>query len=71
MMPENIGTGNHCTSLLFCDPKNINVGVWRQIRIETDKLIREGVLLIVATLRFDAKWAHEDATVKATNINVQ
>jgi hypothetical protein len=71
MMPENIGTGNHCTAMLLADPKNINVGIWRQIRIETDKLIREGVLLIVATLRFDVRWAHEDAVVKAINVNVQ
>ncbi len=71
LMPENVGTGNHCTNVLFTDPKNVNVGVWRQIRIETDKLVREGVLLIVATLRFDVKYAHEPAVVKANNVNVQ
>lgn len=70
LMPENIGTGSHCTSMIFTDPKNINFGVWRQIRIETDKLVSEGVLIIVATLRFDVKLAEETATVKTTNINV-
>jgi hypothetical protein len=70
LMPENIGTGSHCTDILFLDPKNINVGVWRNIRIETDKLVREGVLIIVATLRFDVKYAHEPAVVKTTNVNV-
>lgn len=70
LMPENIGTGTHCTDMLFLDPKNVQFGIWRNIRIETDKLIREGVLLIVATLRFDVKYAHEDAVVKAININV-
>ncbi len=70
LMPENLGDADDCTNMLFCDPKNINVGVWRQIRIETDKLVSEGVLIIVATLRFDVKFAEETAVVKATNIKV-
>lgn len=71
LMPENVGTGTHCTNMLLCDPKNVHFGVWRQIRIETDKLVSEGVLVIVATLRFDVKYAHEPAVVKVNNINVQ
>ncbi len=70
LMPENLGGGTNCTNMLLTDPKNINVGVWRQIRIETDKLVSEGVLIIVATLRFDVKFAEETAVVKATNIKV-
>lgn len=70
LMPENVGTGGHCTNCVFTDPKNVNFGVWRQIRIETDKLVSEGVLIIVATLRFDVKLAEKTATVKANNINV-
>ena len=70
LMPENIGTNSVCTDVLFTDPKNINFGIWRQIRIETDKLISEGVLLIVATLRFDVKYAEETAVVKAINVKV-
>ena len=70
MMPENIGTGSHCTDVILTDPKNINFGIWRQIRIETDKMISEGVLQIVATLRFDVKFAHEPAVTKAINVKV-
>lgn len=70
MFPENVGTGTHCTNILLTDPKNINVGIWRQIRIETDKLIGEGVLQIVATLRFDVKFAEETAVVKVNNVKV-
>lgn len=70
MFPENIGTGSHCTSHLMCDPKNVNVGIWRNIRIETDKLVSEGVLIIVATLRMDVKFAHKPAVVKAINVKV-
>lgn len=70
LFPENIGTGSHGTNVVLMDPKNFNVGIWRDIRIETDKLVSEGVLIIVATLRMDAKLAEETATVKATNVNV-
>lgn len=70
MFPENIGTSTHCTSPILIDPKNMQVGIWRQIQVETDKLIREGVTLIVATLRFDMKLAVEAAAVKATNVKV-
>lgn len=70
LMPENLGGGTNCTNMLFLDPKNINFGIWRNIRIETDKLISEGVLVIVATLRFDVRFAEQTAVVKATNIKV-
>ena len=68
LFPENIGTGTQCTDAVLIDPKNINVGIWRDIMIETDKLVSEGVLIIVATLRFDMKLAEETATVKAINV---
>ena len=70
IMPENIGTGSVCTSAILTDPKNINLGVLRQIRIETDKLVSEGVLVIVVSLRCDCKYSVEDAVVKATNIGL-
>ena len=70
IMPENIGTGSVCTSAILTDPKNINLGVLRQIRIETDKLVSEGVMVIVVTLRADCKFSVEDAVVKATNIGL-
>jgi len=71
LFPENLSyAGSNTTDIILTDPKNINVGIWRNIRIETDKLISEGVLLIVATLRFDVKYAHEPAVVKAINVKV-
>jgi len=70
LFPENLGAGNNCTNAVLTDPKNVNIGVWRNIRIETDKDISEGVLIIVATLRFDVKFAEETAVVKAINIKV-
>lgn len=71
LFAENIAYGSlNTTNALLTDPKNINVGIWRNIRIETDKLISEGVLIIVATLRFDVKFAHEPAVVKTTNLSI-
>jgi len=70
LFPEQLVYNNvaNTTDVLLTDPRNINVGIWRNIRVETDKLISEGVLLIVATLRFDVKFAHEPAVVKSTNV---
>jgi hypothetical protein len=70
MMPENLGGSSNTTDILLTDPANINVGIWRNIRIETDKAISEGVLIIVATLRFDVVFAHEPAVVKAINVRI-
>jgi hypothetical protein len=70
LFPENLGMSSNTTNCILTDPKNANWGIWRNIRIETDKLVSEGVLIIVATLRFDVKWAHEPATVKAVNLLV-
>ena len=69
LFPETLGSGDK-TNTILTDPKNINVGIWRQIRIETDKLVAEGVLIIVATLRFDMKYAEETAVVKGTEVLV-
>lgn len=68
LFPETLGAGSNQTNIVLVDPKNINVGVWRNIRIETDKLVSEGVLIIVATMRLAVKYAHEDAVVKAINV---
>lgn len=69
VMPETLGPGDETVSILT-DPKNINVGIWRRVTIETDKDISAGVLVVVATLRFDTKYADPNATVKAINIKV-
>lgn len=70
LFPENLGGGQNATRIVLGDPKNMSFGIWRQIRIETDKLVSEGVLIIVATLRIDVRWAHESATVHGINVRV-
>lgn len=70
LFPENIGTGSHCTNVIFTDPKNIVVGVWRQITIKTQEDVPAGELIIVARLRFHFVFIEETAVVKATNVKV-
>lgn len=68
LFPENLGGGLNMTDVIMVDPKNINVGIQREIRIETDKDISAREYIIVATVRFDVKLAHEPASVKVTNV---
>lgn len=68
--PENLGVATNKTEIVLTDPKNINVGIWRNIKVETDQDISAGVLIIVATLRFDTKLAEEQAAVKIQNVLV-
>ncbi len=70
LFPENLGAGANQTSVLLCNPKNIHVGIWRNIRVESARDISEGALKIVATLRFDVKWAEEPAVAKAINVQL-
>jgi hypothetical protein len=74
LFPENLPYGSapvlNTTDVILTDPKNIQVGIWRNIRVETDKLISEGVLIIVATIRFDVKFAHEPAVVQGVNVSI-
>lgn len=65
-IPLPVGT----TQVVFCDPKNIHVGVHREIRLETDKDIGAGEVILVITMRFDVKYAEETAVAKATNVLV-
>lgn len=68
VFPNELGAGTDETEMIYTDPKNLAVGIWRDVKLETDKIIQEGVLLIVATLRFDFKYIEETAVVKTTGI---
>lgn len=70
LFPETLGISNDQTAILLCNPKNIHVGVWRQIKIESDRDISEGTLRIVATLRFDVKFADESGVAKCINVQL-
>ena len=70
LFPENLGAGSDQTVILLCNPKNIHVGIWRQIRVESARDISEGTLKIVATLRFDVRCAEEPGTAKAIQVQL-
>ena len=70
MFPEALGDKKDQTAALLCNPKNIHVGIWRNIRIETDRNISEGTMRIVVTLRFDVKFMDEVGVAKAINIKI-
>lgn len=68
VFPENLGVGTDETVALLMDPKNMQVGFWRKITMESDKDITSGVLILVASLRIAFTLAEDDAVVKATEI---
>jgi len=70
LFPENLGVSNDQTVILLTNPKNIQIGIWRQIRIESQREISEGTLKIVATLRFDVKFAEEPGVAKSINVQL-
>lgn len=70
LFPENLGGGTNETNVVLTDPKNLLLGIWRKIRMETDKDIEAGVLKVVVTMRMDFKYIHEPAVVKATGVTV-
>lgn len=66
--PEELGGSSNETVVLLADPKNMAVGIQRDIMIETAKDISSRQWIVVATLKWDTKWIHEPAVVKATGI---
>ena len=70
LFPETLGETGDRTAVLLCNPKNIHLGIWRQIRLESARDISEGTLKIVATLRFDVRFAEEPGVAKLINLAV-
>ncbi|MNN68492.1 Phage-like element PBSX protein XkdG precursor [compost metagenome] len=52
-------------------PKNILVGISRNIRVEFDRDIRERKFIIVLTAKIDTQFEEEDAVAKAIKIQNQ
>lgn len=69
LFPEDLGPTNNESQVLLANPKNINVGIWRQIRVETARDISEGVVKMVVTLRFDVKYADELGVARAVRVS--
>lgn len=56
------------SDLLLTHPKNIVLGVSRNVRLEFDKDIRSRTFIIVLTMKLDTKFEEEDAVAKAINV---
>jgi HK97 family phage major capsid protein len=70
LFPEDLGVGNDETNAILVNPKNINVGWWRQMKMATQRDVPAGTMAVVASMRFDFKYTEETAAVKATEILV-
>ncbi len=70
LFPENLGATKNQTVSLLTNPKNVHVGIWRQIRLESFRDVSAGVLRVVATMRFDAKYADENGVAKLVNLGL-
>lgn len=68
MMPDELGGGTNETVALLCNPKDIVVGFWRNVRIEIDRNKREGAVYFIVTVRVDVKLTNPDAFVKGHSI---
>ena len=53
---------------LFCDPKNLIMGIQRRIMVETDKDISARVIIIVLTLRIALQIEDKNGVVQVTGI---
>jgi hypothetical protein len=70
LFPEDLGATHDRTVALLTNPKNIHVGIWRQIRLESFRDVSAGVLRVVATMRFDTKFADEIGVSKLINLKL-
>lgn len=68
VFPTNLGAGTDETVALLLDPASMLFGVWRNMRVDTDKDVSAGVWILVVTARVDFKYAHEPAVVQAEAI---
>jgi hypothetical protein len=66
MIPEWVESSP--TTVILSNPKNMVVGFHRKIRFERDRDVSAGVNIVVASVRFDAKFQEVTAASKATNV---
>lgn len=70
LFPDNLGPSGNQTSVLLTHPKNIYVGFWKRIKLETQRDVSEGCLKVVVRLRFDVKYADEPGVAKLINVQL-
>ncbi len=71
VFPDNLGVGTNETVSLLLDPKDAIWGMWRKVRVETDRDITTGEWIMVTSLRAGFQYREEDAVVKVTGVKTQ
>jgi len=66
--PPTTETGGSVTQVLHTAPANVVVGIWRKIRVQLQEDASAGVVIIVASLRFDTKLVEVNASSKVINV---
>ena len=70
MMPEDQGGSSNSSSALLTNPKNIIVGLHRNVYVDLDKDIKTRQIIIVLSLKVAFAYEREDAVAKGTGILV-
>jgi hypothetical protein len=68
LWPETLWSGANETNVLLAHPKNIDYGIWKQVRIDTGKDVSAGVMIIVVETWFDVIFDEETAVVRAEDV---
>lgn len=68
IQPYDNGAGKQVSDILFTHPKNIIVGIRRDITVEYERNIREQGWTIVLTAKLDTKFEEADATAKTIKV---
>lgn len=71
VFPDNLGVGTDETNILLLDPKNAQWGMWRKVRVETDRDITTGEWIMVTSVRAGFVYQESDAVVKVTGVQTQ
>jgi hypothetical protein len=66
--PNDYGGGSNETNVGYFDPKNVVMGFYRKVTLDTEFRISEQVWAIVITVRIAIKLEHEPAAAKLTAI---
>jgi len=71
VFPDNLGGATNCTVILLLDPKEAIFGIWRKVRVETDRDITTGEWIMVTSLRAGFQYREEDAVVRVNAVKTQ
>lgn len=68
LFPQNLGSGTNESNMVLIDPKNIQVGIWRELNWKTLDDPRGGNVYIIGRMRGDMKLRYEPASVKSIHM---